>query len=156
MNTQRDSLLKRRNARLAAVQALYQQRLNDNKQNADTLVKNILVQWEEENPLEGDWDTETPPDKSLLRKIVTYAVEHEPAIEEHIRSVLKADWKMERMSTLLLSILRAGIAELLVQPTLKAGIIVDEYVTMAGGFFDDNEQSFVNGALHTLAGRLRG
>ena len=59
------------------------------------------------------------------------------------------------MSPLLTSILSCAVYELKYMPNLNAGVVIDEYVTLTGRFFEPAEVGFVNGLLDTLAKELR-
>jgi transcription termination factor NusB len=59
------------------------------------------------------------------------------------------------MSPLLLCILACAIYEMQHSTGLKAPIVIDEYVTLTGRFFEPAEVGFVNGLLDTLGKELR-
>ena len=55
------------------------------------------------------------------------------------------------MSPVLLAILACALVELRFIRSLSAPIIIDEYVTITGRFFESSEMGFVNGLLEALA-----
>jgi transcription termination factor NusB len=55
------------------------------------------------------------------------------------------------MNTVLTSILACAIFELKYESRLKPAVIINEYVTLTGRFFGEQEIGFVNGFLDKLA-----
>ena len=63
---------------------------------------------------------------------------------------------MERLGTVVRALMRAATCELAACPDVPARVIINEYVELARAFFSGREPAFVNGALDSLARRLRG
>lgn len=146
------SLRKKSSARLAAVQCLYRRRLMGENAGPDALVKDYLEQWQDDKDAgERVLSRDAEPDKSLLRKLVGTAVAQEAEIDSLTRSLLSESWTVERMSPLLLAILACALVELRFAPGLNPAIVIDEYVTITGRFFESAEMGFINGLLDTLA-----
>ena len=83
VNTQnRKSLLRKRAARLAAVQALYSMLLEDVKTTAQKLANTILGQWED-SKADGDGalPTDAMPDKTLLATVLETALENRAKLD---------------------------------------------------------------------------
>ena len=76
-------------------------------------------------------------------------------IEVKLNDVLGERWQSERLSKLLRSILRSAAFELVYTPSLKTGIIMNEYVDITASFFDDPELGLTNGLLQELANSVR-
>lgn len=146
------SLRKKSSARVAAVQCLYQNKLTGDSASPEKQMENYINHWQEDYD-GGDraFSKDAEPDKGLLRKLLMAASEHKSEIEEIIRTSLNDKWTMERMSPLLVAILTCAIAELKFIGSLSAPIVIDEYVTITGRFFEATEMGFVNGLLDTLS-----
>lgn len=146
------SLRKKSSARVAAVQCLYQMRVTGEHPTPEALLTNYLEHWQADHDgKDRAFSKEAEPDKSLLRKLLNSVEEHADAIDALIRASLTEKWTVERMSPLLLSILSCALAELRFLNTLNPAIVIDEYVTLTGRFFETAEMGFVNGLLDTLA-----
>ena len=76
-------------------------------------------------------------------------------MDEKLGSVIKDNWNTERMDPVMLAILRCATYELAFKPDRKTAVIVDEYVSIASGYFDGNELGFVHSALQQLVPILR-
>lgn len=146
------SLRKKSSARVAAVQCLYQMRLTGEQAAPEDALTSYLSHWQEDHE-GGDraFSKDAEPDKSLLRKLLTTTADNAAEIDTLIRASLTEKWTVERMSPLLLAILTCALVELRFIRSLSAPIIIDEYVTITGRFFESSEMGFVNGLLDTLA-----
>ncbi|HWD49276.1 MAG TPA: transcription antitermination factor NusB, partial [Rhizomicrobium sp.] len=76
-------------------------------------------------------------------------------IDRSIAKCLSANWKLERIDSILRAILRASAFELIERRDVPAKVVIDEYVDVAHAFFQGDEPSFVNAALDKLARRKR-
>lgn len=151
------SLQKKRAARLAAVQALYHRNVMDqNERPAQRFVDDMLLQWEAlRTHKEEQWDTNIMPDKPLLSGLVEGVIAHEENLASHVDTVIKENWKPERMSPILTAVLYCAAFELAHKPDTNAPIIVDEYTALSGEFFDDPELSYMHSALYQLVDTIR-
>lgn len=140
---------KRTAARLAAVQVLYQMRLNN--QDADEALKDFLKYRVGYNI---DGDVYVPPDEDLLQAIVLGSTDRWMEIEEHIAKATKG--RKSEPEVLLAAILRAGVAEMLVQPDTDAGIIINDFMNVTNGFYDGDEVKLVNAVLDKVAKAVAG
>lgn len=156
MSEAHTSLRRKRSARIAAVQALYNRSIVNSKLAPEKLATQITEQWRDSIAnKEEEWPDTELPEVALLSELLAGVMEHQESIDTTMRSVIKENWKPERMSPVMLSVLRCAIYELQHQKQREAAIILDEYVTIAGGFFDDPELGFIHSALQRLAGELR-
>jgi N utilization substance protein B len=150
------SLRRKTSARVAAVQCIYRLKITSENTNAEALLEDYLAQWDDDKKSSPRLiSRDADPDKSFLRKLLSGVIEKNDDIEAVIRASLNDKWKAERMSPLLLSILACAIYEMKYSTGLKAPVIIDEYVTLTGRFFETPEVGFVNGLLDTLAKELR-
>jgi len=150
------SLRRKSSSRLAAVQCAYRIKVNDDVITPAELFDDYMQQWHEDklSPNRAiSFDAE--PDKTLFMKLLAGIVENKDHIDSIIKTSLNDKWKMERMSPLLTSILACAIYELKYSTVLNPVIIVNEYVTLTGRFFEQQEVGFVNGLLDALSKELR-
>ena len=149
------SLRRKSSARLAAVQCVYRLRINEESITPAALFDEYMVQWHDDklSPNRAmSFDAE--PDRPLFMKIIAGVIEHKDPIDSVIREALNEKWKIERMSALLVSIIACAIYEIKYDLKLKPPIIVNEYVTLTGRFFEPQEVGFVNGLLDGLSKKL--
>jgi N utilization substance protein B len=147
----RDPMASRRQARLAAVQALYQLELSGGSP------AGMAVELREGRlPMGETGPLDAAPDLGLFDRLVSATVEHQEGIDRTIAAHLARGWKLERIDSVARAILRAGVVELWAKQDTPAAVIVDEYVEIAKAFFDGPEPGFVNGALEACARHVRG
>lgn len=137
------SLREKSAARLAAAQILYSAALRHEPVD----VKCIMEDY-------GDYMGKVRPNMALLHKLLEGVATHGTRLESWLDKTLTGTWKKERMSPLMLAILRLAIFELADSQT-AAPVIVSEYVTLASQFFNEQETGFVNAALNSIAVELR-
>ena len=94
-------------------------------------------------------------DEEFFGSIVRGVPHHQVEIDSSIAKVLSADWRLERVDSILRAILRAAAFELIGRKDVPAKAVIDEYVEIAHAFFSGDEPSFVNAALDKLAHRKR-
>ena len=89
-------------------------------------------------------------DDEFLEKLVTTACDKQSEIDEHISNNAKG-WKLNRISKVSLAILRLALAEILYFEDIPAGVSINEAVELAKKYATDEDASFVNGLLGTVA-----
>ena len=145
-------------ARLAAVQARYQQALSG------TTTAHLLHEfhrhrlgdapdWQEEN------DQQDGPlraaDRPFFDDLVSGSLARADEIDSTIGRFLGAGWTLDRLDTLLLQILRLGAYELLARADVPRAAVVSEYVDVARAFYEQREAGFVNALLDRLGRSVR-
>jgi len=144
--------LSRSQARLAAVQALYQMDL------AETDLSAVIDQFKAHR-LGSEADNgdgtgaEADPEHfdRLLRGVVRRQREIDPMIDQQ----LAQGWRLTRIDSILRAILRAGAFELMELDDVPPRVIISEYIDVAHAFFEADEPRVVNGVLDALARKLR-
>lgn len=156
MSASHRSLQEKSSARLAAAQMLYQAALTGGRAEPERMLADYRAYLEDNraSPAEATLPA-VPPNFAYLRRLLEGVVAHAETLESWVERLLTADWRKERMSPLLLSILRLGVFELLHFRELKPAIIINEYVTLTGRFFGQGETDFVNAALNSAAAQIR-
>jgi N utilization substance protein B len=138
-------------ARLAAVQALYQQDMET------ITLPSLLHEFHQHRlgaVIEGVEYAEAEVDffDDLVRGVDARRVE----IDEAIARCLAPGWNLDRLDRLLRQILRAGVYELLARRDVPDATVISEYVDVAKAFYDKRETGFVNGLLDAVAKSARG
>ncbi len=148
------SLLAKHAARQLAVQCLYQRIYMDPAPTAEQLIQYVMGMQEDE--ADEAIELDVAPDEKLLRGIVSGSGEMSGVLDEKIGDALGQRWKGERLTPLMKAILRAASYELLYHPELKPAIILNEYVSVAADFYEEQETRLLNGLLQELARAVRG
>jgi N utilization substance protein B len=142
--------LTRSNARLAAVQALYQWEATGGKPAA------IVKEFADFRLGEVVDDVALPPaDLKLFTLVVTGAAANVSELDDMIAAVLTEDWTVERLEATLRAVLRCGVFELAHRPDVPPRVAIAEYVGVCDAFFGAKETGLVNGILDQLARQLR-
>ena len=137
-------------ARLAAVQAIYQQEMEG------TPLPRLLKEFHEHRlgaTIEDEQYHEA--ERDFFDDIVTGAYARGTDIDEAIAAKLATGWSLERLDRPMRAILRAGTYELIARPDVPVGSVISEYVDVAHAFYDKRESGFVNGLLDAIAKEVR-
>lgn len=145
----------RSTARLAAVQALYQQQMEGTALNKllDEFHQHRLGREVDDEDHEGEVfaDAEVDFFDDLVRGVDARREE----IDAILTSKLSQGWTLLRLDKTMLQVLRAGAYELMARPDVPQAAAISEYVDVAKAFFDDREAKFVNGILDAAAKQVR-
>ena len=137
-------------ARLGAVQAIYQMELSG--VGAEEVAAEFI---DYRFGKEREISPAGLPDEEFFTAIVSGVPQHQVEIDRAVARCLSADWRLERIDSILRAILRAAAFELIGRKDVPAKVVIDQYVDIAHAFFQGNEPSFVNAALDKLAHRKR-
>jgi N utilization substance protein B len=142
-------------ARLAAVQALYQQHMEG------TALARLLDEFhqhrlgrtiDDEDFDEAEYaDAEVPFFDDVVRGVDARRDE----IDALVAGKLANGWSLARLDKTMLQVLRAGTYELIARADVPAAVTINEYVEVAKAFFDDGQAKFVNGILDAVAKEAR-
>ncbi|RST29874.1 transcription antitermination factor NusB [Sphingomonas ginkgonis] len=138
-------------ARLAAVQALYQQEMEG------TATPQLLHEFHHHRlgaTIEGAEYHDAEVD--FFDDIVRGALARREEIDGAIAGRLAEGWKLERLDRPMRAILRAGAYELMARRDVPVGTVISEYLDVAHAFYDKKEAAFVNGLLDSIAKTVRG
>lgn len=139
---------RRRAARIAAAQALYQIALTGADAEA------VLGEFAGTAFGAGE-DGPAGIEERLFEDIVRGAAGRQLEIDEAVNGALDKERSLDRLEILIVAILRAGTYELLGRPDIDPPLTINEYVEVTNAFFYGREPAFVNGILDRLARRLR-
>lgn len=138
-------------ARLAAVQALYQQEMEG------TAIPVLLTEFHQHRLGAVIEDVEyADADVAFFDDIVSGVDARRAEIDERITARLADGWSLERLDRPMRQILRAGAYELIARADVPTGAVINEYLDVTDAFYDKREKGFVNGLLDALAKDVRG
>ncbi|MBC6402262.1 MAG: transcription antitermination factor NusB [Hyphomonadaceae bacterium] len=140
---------KRRTARLAAVQALYQ--MDVGGAGSKTVIREF-TDYRFGFKEEGDV---VVADEAFFEDVVLGVVREQSHIDETISDHLSEKWSFDRLDLTLRALMRSAVYETIARPDVPALVILDEYVTLAVRFFDEKQAAFVNATLEKVARKVR-
>ena len=137
-------------ARLAAVQALYQQEMEG------VAVAALLHEFHHHRlgaTIDGIEYADAEVD--FFDDLVMGVDARREELDERIAAKLARDWSLARLDKPMRQILRAGVYELIARADVPTGSVISEYVDVAKAFYDQREAAFVNGLLDAVAKEVR-
>lgn len=138
-------------ARLAAVQALYQQEMEG------TPTPKLLHEFHQHRLGATIEDVEyADAEVDFFDDLVSGVAARRTELDALVARRLAAGWSLARLDKPMLGILRAGAYELAARPDVPTGSVISEYVDVAKAFYDSREVAFVNGLLDAVAKDVRG
>lgn len=140
----------RANARLAAVQALYQMDV------AGKGLNEILAEFETHwigQLVEGD--QYKPAEVEYFRDVLQGVIADQRALDVEIDATLQSGWPLKRVEAVMRAVLRAGAYELKKRKDVPVRVAITEYVDVAAAFLARDETGMVNAVLDALAHKLR-
>ena len=137
-------------ARLAAVQALYQQEM-------EGIPTSRLIHEFHAHRLGATIGDVTYADAeaSFFDDLVGGTAARLAEIDALIAARLAKGWSLARLDKPMKAILRVGSYELLARADVPVATVITEYVDVAHAFYDKRETGFVNGLLDALAKTAR-
>lgn len=137
-------------ARLAAVQALYQQEMEG------TPLPRLLDEFHRHRLGATIEDVEyADAEVDFFDDVVRGVDARREEIDVRIVARLSAGWTLARLDRPMRAILRAGTYELLARADVPTASVITEYVDVADAFYDKRETGFVNGLLDAVAKDIR-
>lgn len=130
--------MKRRLARVKAVQALFQVEMSGTDK--DEAINNVLDENEEND--------------TFLNILVTGTLEYLKDIDEIFTNHL-LNWKLERVSNVDRTVIRIAIYEMKYVTEIPINVSLNEAIDIAKGFGGDESGRFVNGVLSKVADTLK-
>ena len=137
-------------ARLAAVQALYQQEMEA------TPVARLLKEFHDHRLGALIEDAQyVDAEREFFDDLVTGVAARSAEIDAAISARLAKGWSLARLDRPMRAILRAGSYELIARRDVPVGSVISEYVDVAHAFYDKRESGFVIGLLVAIAKEAR-
>ena len=137
-------------ARLAAVQALYQQEMEG------TPAARLIHEFHQHRlgaTIEGE--TYAEAEISFFDDLVSGTLARREEIDALIAERLAEGWNLDRLDKPMKAILRVGAYELIARPDVPMPSVISEYVDVADAFYGQREKGFVNGLLDAIAKSAR-
>ena len=137
-------------ARLAAVQALYQQEMEGTK------IAPLLHEFHHHRlgaTIDGVEYADAEVD--FFDDVVKGVDARRDELDALISAKLAKDWSLARLDKPMKAILRAGAYELAARSDVPTGSVISEYVDVAKALYDARESGFVNGLLDAVAKEVR-
>jgi N utilization substance protein B len=148
--TRKPKVRARSAARLAAVQALYQQEMEG------TPIPRLLDEFHRHRLGATIEDVEyADAEVDFFDDVVRGVNARAKEIEAALTARLAKGWSLERLDRPMRAIVRAGTYELLARADVPAATVIAEYVDVADAFYDRKETGFVNGVLDAVAKDVR-
>ena len=142
--------LSRSAARLAAVQALYQQEMEQ------TPVAVLLHEFHQHRLGATIDEVEyAEAEVDFFDDVVKGSDARREELDALIAGRLADGWSLARLDKPMKAILRAGAYELAARADVPTASVISEYVDVAKAFYDTRESGFVNGLLDALAKEVR-
>jgi len=133
-------------ARLAAVQALYQQEMEG------TPTTRLIHEFHAHRLGATIEDvTYADAEESFFDDLVSGTSARQAEIDELIADRLAEGWSLARLDKPMKALLRVGSYELLARRDVPVASVITEYVDVAHAFYDKREAGFVNGLLDAIA-----
>lgn len=138
-------------ARLAAVQALYQQEMEH------TPLTRLLDEFHQHRLGATIEDVAyADAEVAFFDDVVRGVDARREEIDAAVTARLGPNWTLARLDRPMRAIVRAGAYELLARPDVPTASVISEYVDVADAFYDARETGFINAVLDAVAKDLRG
>lgn len=139
-------------ARLAAVQALYQLKGNDEP------VPLLIEEYRQHRLGKALDDVQTVmPDSLLFERILKGVTQYGETVQEMLAAALNKDGQQRLVPSepLLNAILSCGAYELMSHQDIDAPILIDDYLNVTHAFYDQGEHKLVNAVLDRVRNMTR-
>lgn len=140
---------RRRLARLAALQALYQAEMN--RETAEA-VSDQFLRYRLGRDLEG---IRMDADRRFFDRLIRSVAEHRRDIDSAVSAALSRDNGLGRLEPVLRAALRLGAAELLYRTEVPPRVAIREYTDLVGDFFDEPQARFATAVFDRIARSAR-
>ena len=140
-------------SRYVAIQALY----NSNYQSDYEKIKDYFLD-ASEFKLQFDFKIELHKNKinqNFLKTLLITFNQEKNKVDRLIESNLQNDWNLKRLPTVLLSILRVAVTEMIISKNTSIGIIASEYIMFTESFYTEKEYLFTNAILEKIYSNLQ-
>jgi N utilization substance protein B len=138
-------------ARLAAVQAIYQNAINPDLPIAELVEE--FVGHRLGKIVDGVLMAEA--DAVFFAALVTGVDAEKEKLDKLIAGGLSEKWSPERLEEILRAILRAGCYELSSSREVPTAVVINEYLDVAHAFLEGKEVGFINGVLDQISKEVR-
>ncbi len=138
-------------ARLAAVQAIYQ-----NAVNPDLSITELVEEFVGHRLGKIVDDVlMAKADAKFFAELVSGVDAEKEKIAGLITGALSEKWSLDRLEEIVKAILRAGCYELAARRDVPTAVIINEYLDIAHAFLEGKEVGFINGVLDHISRKVR-
>lgn len=143
-------------ARIAAVQTLYQYKLEGAQQSLDSIMEQMIRFYQDER-VKNTSDNDNPNSLKIklsigyFETLVKAVDENIVQIDEIITSHLVSKWKINTLPILLLALLRVAVCELKFFPGTPDKVVINEFTDITSDMLSEHEVGFVNSLLDTVS-----
>lgn len=143
-------------ARIAAVQTLYQYKMEGCQQTLDSIMQQMIRFYQDERIKNAsDNDNPTPVKiklsigyfETLVKAVDINMVEIDQIIINHLIS----KWKINTLPILLLALLRVAVCELKFFPDTPDKVVINEFTDITSDMLSEHEVGFVNSILDVIS-----
>lgn len=142
-------------SRIAAIQALYQYEFSSHQENTQQLIEKIHSYYKDRDSIEdiseSSLNMKIAMHSAYFVELVNTTINNMSLIDDTITACLIAEWKIQSLPILLLSILRIAVCELKFFPEVPNKVSINEFTDIASSMLDEKEISFVNSILDNIA-----
>lgn len=146
-------------ARLAAVQVLYQYKIDDTDQDIELIMQQIVKYYQDEGPKSSEARLNKPIKVkisiSYFDRLVKNVTSNIIAIDKIISNNLSSEWLIGSLPLLLLALLRVGVGELQFSQDVPSKVVINEFTDIASEMLNESEVGFVNSILDHISKRDR-
>jgi N utilization substance protein B len=89
-------------------------------------------------------------DFEFFRLLMETTEKHLECIDEVISKNLSSNWKIDRLDSVMRSILRLGAAEIMYLKDVPPNVVFNEYIEISKSFFGKSDVAFANGLLNSI------
>lgn len=141
-------------SRLIAIQIFYQFEFFEQKTDLEEIKNNVIDNYvlDQEDKISS---YRKRIDLNLLESLLAGIKLGMDEIDHEISSCLKEGWDLNKLPDVMLYILRLGAFELKFMHDVPLKVVIDEYVDIAAGFFENKKVTFFNATLENLAKEYR-
>jgi N utilization substance protein B len=144
-------MMKRRSARIVAVQSLYQIAMNH--VSPEEALQTVMEEALNENESETDL-TDADSIFSFVKNLLLEITPLQPRLDQIIGDYLQG-WQVDRLSRVDREILRLAVFEMLYRADVPPKVAVNEAIELAKHFGTEESGKFVNGVLGKMMGQLQ-
>ena len=132
--------MSRRKGRVLAFQGLYSWDIGGNP--LDDVLKLAWAENDKDKPVDEE-------SGAFARMLIVGVAEHQADIDERIAKHLNG-WEFGRVNKVSLAILRMSVYALVYQRDIPASIVIDEAITIAKEYGQDDSYKFINAVLDNI------
>lgn len=141
-------------ARLAAVQVLYSMEILP-RSTPKKAIADVVEYYANENNLDNNSSDDDKIilsyNKAFFTKLIDESIKNIDQSNKIILEYLKEPYNLTNTNSLLLAVLRVGLAEMIYITDTPIKVVINEFTNIASSFLGENDVAFVNAVLDSHA-----